>query len=178
MKKFTKILGAAALLLCGLMITGCGVADAIKEQLEGTYDEWYKYNGNTTIDIPLGASDEAEDSAKTYDLKSVEFYVYFNTTTGLKVAVQSTKEQNIELYNGLFSTSTELTMGGVQTYPIETFGVAKWTALIATGYFVQSSEPKISSNPEECIKLDDFDKCKIQWKKVLKQTLLNTLLGE
>ena len=38
MKKFTKILGAAALLLCGLMITGCEPINNIKEALAGPKD--------------------------------------------------------------------------------------------------------------------------------------------
>lgn len=37
MKKFTKILGAAALLLCGLMITGC---EDIKDEFEGPKNMW------------------------------------------------------------------------------------------------------------------------------------------
>ena len=178
MKKFTKILSAAALILCGVIFMGCGVADAIKDTVEGTYDQWYKYNGTTKIDIPLGDTDDENDSSKLHDLKDVEFYVYFNPENGLKVAIQSTKEQNIELYNGLFSTSTKITMGGVKKYPAENFGVAQWTALIATGKFDQANEPKVSANPDECITLDDFDNCKIQWKKVLRETLINTLLGE
>ena len=58
MKKFTKILSATALILCGVIVMGCGVADAIKDTVEGSYNKWYKYNGNTKIDIPLGDTDD------------------------------------------------------------------------------------------------------------------------
>ena len=40
MKKYVKLVVAAAVLLCGLMLTGCGLKDAVQEQIEGTYDEW------------------------------------------------------------------------------------------------------------------------------------------
>lgn len=40
MKKFTKILGVAAVLLCGMMLTGCETADAIKEEFTGPKNKW------------------------------------------------------------------------------------------------------------------------------------------
>ncbi len=178
MKKFTKILGAAALLLCGLMITGCGAAEAIKEQLESTYDQWYKYNGTTKIDIPLGDTDDENDSSKLHDLKDVEFYVYFNATDGLKVAIQTTKQDNVELLNGLIEQTVDVTIGGVKEYPVESFGKAKWTSLTAIVPLKAVSAPKIVTSPDECVKLDNIKNYKIQWKKVLKKTLINTLLGE
>ena len=40
MKKFTKIMSIAAVLLCGLMIMGCDDPDAIKEELTGPKNKW------------------------------------------------------------------------------------------------------------------------------------------
>lgn len=178
MKKFSKILCAAALLLYGFMITGCGAAEAIKEQLEGTYDKWYKYNGNTKIDIPLGDTDDENDSSKLHDLKDVEFYVYFNEQDGLKVAIQTTKEENVEMLGGLIEQKVDVTIGGVKEYTIDEFGKAKWTSLISIVPRQEVSAPKIVADPDACVKLDNLKDYKIQWKKVLKKTLINTLLGE
>ena len=178
MKKFTKILSAAALILCGVIVMGCGVADAIKDTVEGTYDQWYKYNGTTKIDIPLGDTDDENDSSKLHDLKDVEFYVYFNPEDGLKVAIQTTKQENVELLNGLIEQSVDVTIGGVKEYTIEDFGKVKWTSLMTIVPLKAVSAPKIVSDPDSCVKLDNLKDYKIQWKKVLKKTLINTLLGE
>ena len=42
MKKFTKILTAAAVLLSTLLITGCGAAENLKEALSAPKDTWFR----------------------------------------------------------------------------------------------------------------------------------------
>ena len=43
MKKFTKIMSIATVLLCGLMIMGCGdTADRLKDALSGPKDTWFR----------------------------------------------------------------------------------------------------------------------------------------
>lgn len=178
MKKFKTIIVAVTILLYGLMLTGCGAAEAIKQQLESTYDQWYKYNGNTKIDIPLGNQDDMNDSSKLHDLKDVEFYVYFNENDGLKVAIQTTKKENVDMLAGLIQQSVDVTIGGVKEYPINEFGKAKWTTLTTIIPLKEVSAPKIVTSPNECVKLDNLADFKIQWQKVLKKVLIQQLLGE
>ena len=176
MKKFLTMFGAAAVLLCGVLFTSCGAAAAVVDYYAGTYNNWYKYNGTATI--PLGNStDDAEDSAAIKNLEGVEFFVKFNPQTGLIVAVQASKDQNVELYNGLINTNMKVYMGGKKEYTAEQFGYYRWIALLGTGKFSQVPTPKIISNPEECILLDE-NNFKIQWKKVLRNYLINLLFPE
>ena len=178
MKKFAKIMTVAAVLLCGLMITACGAAHAIKQQIEGTYNQWYQYNGSTQIDIPLGDVDDESDSSKKHDLKNAELYLYFDSSDGLKIAVQTTKQENVEMLGGLIEQTVDVTIGGVKEYSINDFGKVRWASVIAAVPLKQVDEPMISAHPEKCVKLENLKDYKIQWKKVLKKTLINTLLGE
>ena len=174
MKKFLTMISAAAVLLCGILFTSCGAAAAVVDYLAGTYNTWYKYTGTATI--PLGNSeDDLETSAALKTLEGVEFFVYFNPQNGLKVALQASKDQNVELYNGLVNTNMKVYMGGTKDYTAEQFGSIRWSALITTGKFVPATTPKIVSNPEECILLN-AQSFKIQWKKVLANYLINLLL--
>ena len=52
MKKITKIFAVAAVLLSGLMLAGCGATETIKEIIDSTHKTWYKYHGNTKLEIP------------------------------------------------------------------------------------------------------------------------------
>lgn len=175
MKKFSKILCAAALLLYGFMITGCGAAEAIKEQLEGTYNQWYKYK--STVKIPLGSTDE-ENASEAHELKAAEIYVIYKKDTGLKVAVQTTSQQDIEMLGGLVTTTQDVYIGGTQEYDTNTVTTARWSALLLTGNFVKADEPEIVSGTGTCIILAGEDKTdfKIQWKKFLKNYLIGNLL--
>ena len=177
MKKLTKIMIAAAVLLCGFVVTGCGAAAAIKEQIEQTYGKWYKYTG--TINVPLGNTD-SEDAKEEKTLKEAEVYVCFESDEGLTVAIQSTSTQNVEILNGLASTSVDIVTGGKKKFDAESFGAGKWTALMATGYFKPSSEPKISSEPDKCLVLmgEDKNEFQIQWRKVLRNYLINLVFPE
>lgn len=172
MKKFLKIMTAAAVLLCGLALTGCGAVDALKQ----TYNKWYKYNG--TYEVPLGSNADEEDGTAMNTLKDAEFYVYFDENDGMTLAIQSTSTQDIQLVQGLATTQVELVTGGTKTY--ETVGTGRWGVLMYSGNFVQSSVPKIVSEPEKCIVLagDNANEFKIQWKKVLANLIVKKMLGE
>ena len=172
MKKIRLLFAALALVFCAALVTGCG--SAADDLFSGTYDQWYKYNGTTTI--PLSSADD--DSSQTSTLKSVEVYCKFDPSSGLKVAIQASKAQNLEIFNGLATQTVNVTMGGTKDYTLEQFGSGKWSALYLTGKFEKSSTPKIVSSPSECILLDNFENYKIQWKKVLANFILNNLLGE
>ena len=170
---------AAALCFCALFMTACsssGSDSGIESLFAGTYNQWYKYNGSAQI--PLGAADDDTEGSNTSLLKSVELYCKFNPAAGLTIAVQASKEQNIEVFNGLGTTTANVTMGGTKEYGLDKFGMAKWIAVYSAVNLKSSSTPKIVSNPDECIKLDNFDNFKIQWKKVLANLLVNKLLGE
>lgn len=175
MKKFTKILSAAALILCGVIVMGCGAANAIKEQLEGTYDQWYKYK--STVKIPLGSNDD-DNSEQAHELQAAEIYVIYNQSTGLKVAVQTTSQQDITMLGSLVSTTQDVYIGGTKEYDTNTVTPARWSVLLLTGNFVKSDEPEISSGEGTCIILAGEDKTdfKIQWKKFLRDYLLGNLL--
>ncbi len=186
MKKFLTMISAVAVLLSGILFTSCSNgsdnsnANAIGLQtiITSTYGKWYKYSGSKTIKIPLSDVDDENTSSQKHELQNVEVYVFFKPDTGLKVAVQAEKSQNVEIFNGLLTQSVNVTMGGVKEYEPEKFGTMRWAALILAGKFTETTAPKIFTNPDECIKLDDFADYKIQWKKVLTNVLINYLLGE
>ena len=172
----------AALFLSGIVFTSCGVAEAVKETVEGSYNQWYRYkNGDKTINIPMVNSvDEDTDTAAESDktLKNVEIYFYFAPDAGLTVAVQSVSTQDIELMNGLLKDKVEFVVGETHLYPLDKFGKGKWGALWGSGKLEKSSAPKIYTNPEQCIQLDKEKGPKIQWKKFLANYLLNSLLDD
>ena len=179
MKKITKILAAAAVLACGMMLTACGAAETIKEIVDSTHRTWYKYSGTTSIEVPLGDDDSTETSSTSKNLKDAEIYIYYDH--GLTVAVQSKSTQDIQLFDGLVTKQQEIYIGGTKTYTEQEFGTGKWTALLAAANFKKQSEaPKIVSDKDNCIIIggDDAANYKIQWKKFLKQKLINALIGD
>lgn len=174
MKKIMKIMTAATLFLCGLVFSGCGVKEIVKETINDSYKTWYKYEKKVTI--PLGQDAEATGTTgEDHSLKDAELFVYFDPETGLKVAVQSTSSQDVQMLGGLVTQTVDVTIGGTKSYGISEFGKGKWAAVWASGKFEKSSEPKVSSEPEKCVILagDDKRDFKIQWKKVLVNYLLN-----
>ena len=171
--KTVKSIFAAALCFCALFMTSCGSAGDV---FEGTYNQWYKYDGSAKI--PLGAIDDETEGSNTSVLKDVEVYCKFNPSSGLTVALQASKEKNIDVFNGLGTTSVNMIMGGKKEYSLEQFGKGKWIAVYSTVKLVKADAPKVVTNPDECITLDSFDNFKIQWKKVLANLLVNKLLGE
>lgn len=172
MKKIQKILLAVSVLLSGLVIIGCGAADALKS----TYNKWYKYNG--TYSVPLGTNaDEASGEAANY-LENAEFYVYFDEGEGMTLAIQSTNETDVSLVHGLATTQVAVTTGGTKKF--ESVGKVRWGVLMYSGNFVRDEEPLIVSDPDSCIILagENANEFKIQWKKVLANLILNKMLGE
>lgn len=179
MKKFTKILSAAALILCGVMIMGCGAAQTIKEYLDSTHRTWYKYSGSTNLSIPLGADDNSETSTTSKNLQNAEIYVYYDQ--GLTVAVQSITQTDIDMLGGLVTSKQDIVVGGTKKYSEEDFDSGKWSLLLAAANFqAQSSAPKIVSEPNSCVIIggEEAPNFKIQWKKFLKEKIADFLLGE
>lgn len=173
MKKCIKLIAGLTFLAGILSITSCGLK---KTLLDDTQDQWYKYNG--TVEIPIGKSDNSENDTLLDKLTQPEFYVYFNEDDGLTVAIQSDYEQDINLFCGLYSTTTKFPVGGYKQYTPEEFGTVKWTALIALGDFKKCSEPGVVKGNQAVNLFNDLKKGGIQWKKVLKNILLESLLGE
>ncbi|MBQ9626712.1 MAG: hypothetical protein IJR40_06010, partial [Treponema sp.] len=97
---------------------------------------------------------------------------------GFVVAIQASKDQNVDILGGLSEATVKVTAGGKKEYTLEQFGKGKWIALISAVPMSVSAEPKIISSPDECIMLDNLANFKIQWKKVLANFLLTKLLGE
>lgn len=181
MKKITKLIAALAVFASVLMLCGCAF------DWTQTYDTWYKYKKAEGLNIPIVDAANAEAEADATGIASgvmenAEFYVKFNPNKGLTVVVQSTKAQEISIGGGLLTTSVDVVTGGKKTYSKDQFGKVKWVALYGTGLFEESSEPKVSSHPEQCIILaddeGDANNFNFQWKKVLKQILIQKLLGE
>ena len=181
MKKIMKIMTAAAL-LCTVLFASCAVAEAVKESVSDSYKQWYKYkNGDKQIDIPVLDSATADNDTteeSTTKLKNAELYFYFDPDVGLKVAIQSTTQQEVQLLKGLYTTTMDVVMGEVKDYPLSDFGKGKWAALWGSGKIEKASAPKVVTNPTECILLGAENKPKIQWKKFLANYLLNKLLDD
>lgn len=180
MKKFTKILSAAALLLCGLMITGCGVADAIKDTVEGSYKHWYKYKTDEQIDIPVldKSETDSDDAAEsTNKLVNAEIYLYYDLDEGLTVAVQSETKQEVSFLGGLYTNEVTVPMGGTTKVSKEKFNAAAWGLLYASGKIVKSDAPAIVADSDHCIVIsgEESTKPKIQWKRFISNYLLNML---
>ena len=173
MKKIGKLFAVLSIVASVMMMCGCGLKEFAK------YNTWYKYKSEDGISIPIGATGTADSMDATEQLmENAELYVYYNKTNGLKLAVQSTKTQKIEIAGGLLETSVDVVTGGTKEYPTSEFSSAKWTALILSGNFTECAAPKIVTNPEQCIDITNSDKFTFQWKKVLKRILINKLLGE
>lgn len=176
MKKLVKILSAAAVLLCGIMLTGCGAAETIKEYVDATHNTWYKYKKKISIpvlDKTEADSDNAVESSNK--LVDAEIYFYFDSNNGLKVAIQSETKQTVSFLKGLYEQEQTITMGATKQFTKEQFDSKKWTALTLGIRMEKADEPEISAHPERCIVLgDNENKPKIQWK----QFLANYLLGD
>ena len=182
MKKLTKIMIAAAVLLCGLVVTGCAAAETIKEIVDATHNTWYKYKTDRTIDIPVLAGSEADDdntAESANKLKDAEIYFYYDSNEGLLVAIQSKTEQKIEMLNGLYQQDMVIPMGATKQFTKEQFGTAKWTSLTLAIKLEKTSAPEIVSNPKGCIVLgNESNQPKIQWKKFLANYLLGSYLED
>ena len=180
MKKILTIMTAAAVLLAGLIFTGCGAKEIIKESVDSSYKQWYKYKSTKTINIPVVAADGDTETAgeSTETLKNAEIYFYFDPAEGLTVAVQSVTTQDVEMLNNLIQTRVDFVIGSTKKYTLQEFGKYKWAALWGSGKVEKASAPKIITNPTECIQLGGPNQPTIQWKKFLANYLLNKLLED
>ena len=175
MKKISKILAVMTVVASVFMICGCGLKDAISR----TYDTWYKYNKEGGLNIPVGDVGTGDsESAAGQMMENAELYVFFNPDDGLKIAIQSTKAQKIELAGGLLETSVDVVTGATKDYTNEQFGSGRWSGLMLSGNFTKTEAPKIVTDPDNCINLTNSDKFTFQWRKVLRNILINKLLGE
>lgn len=181
MKKLTKIFAGLIIIASAFIFSSCLF------DWEETYETWYQYCGNS-LEIPVVAKADAESDGSgivSGAMEDAELYVWFSPDEGLKVAIQSTTEQEISIGGGLLTTKTDIVTGGYKTYPNKTeFGTFRWKALYATGLIEESSTPEVVAHPEKCIILagdsedGNANKFDFHWKKILKQILINQLLGE
>lgn len=179
MKKLTRTFFILSILLSTFVFSACGLVGSAKQVIEQTYDQWYVYEGDSSIKIPLGADAEAdENSADTSYLNNVDIYLYFSPGDGLTVAIQSETQQNVEVLGGLLSQNVKVYSGGTKKYPkINALG---WASIVANIPLETADEPEVSAHPENCLILagDDAKNFKIQWKKVLARIIYKKFIGE
>lgn len=190
MKKIYKTLVAASVLLCGLVFTGCdfllerennedlNIKDYyLDKKLEKTEKKWFQYKGEVP-DIPIGAKTDTNEDTETGKLENAELYLYFDRDEGLTVAIQAETTQQVGLFGGAITTDMKLITGSVHVY--DDFTTTKWIALTEFAALKDAEEPKVSSNPDECLIIggDEANSITVQWKKVLANIILNKLLGE
>ena len=183
MKKLLKIMTAAAVLLCGLALTGCGLKEIVKQTVDDSYNQWFKYKTEKKIDIPLlpAATDDLDSTEEsTQKLENAEIYLYFNPAAGLTVSIQSQTVQTVELLSGLYSQDLTITVGANKEYTLQEFGKTKWYALWGSGKIEESDEPEIHAHPEKCVVIGEgkAQNAKVQWKKFLANYLLDSLLED
>ncbi len=187
MKKLSKILLAAAVLLCGLIVTGCAAAQTLKEtvveSVNDSYNNWYKYKSKKQIDIPMFDSSITNDDENTTEngkLKDAQIYFKFDPDNGLKIAVQSVTKQEVSLLGGLYSQDMDIVVGDTYDVSLAKFGKKSWYTLWGSGKLEKTSAPKIATNPDECIVIgtDKAPTSKIHWKKFLANYLLGSLLDD
>lgn len=184
MKKLMKIMVTATVLLCGLVITGCAAAETIKEIVDATHNQWYKYkkSDGQKIDIPILAAGEADTDNReesTVKLEDADLYFYYDTEEGLLVAVQSETKQTVEMLKGLYTQDLIIPMGATKQFTKDEFSPKKWTAFTLAVKMEKSEAPEVVSDPEKCILLNSKDnKPKIQWKKFLANYLLGKVLED
>ena len=144
---------------------------------ENTQGKWYKYN--QTVNIPLGATDDvAFSEGKT--LNDASLYVYYESGEGLKVAIQAETKENVDVFGGAISQEVAIITGAVYSFDVAKFDNKKWAALVALSEIEECDEPEVSANPDKCLILggDTAEDTKVQWKRVLKNVILEKLLGE
>lgn len=173
MKKITKLIAVFSLVASVIMMCGCGLKSAI----DATHNKWYKYVSAEGVSVPIG-DDTSESSATAATLKGADFYLYFDDDKGLLVVVQKDSIQSVDIAGGLLIQDITVTTGAQKQYTKEQFGTAKWATLVASGKIAPSDTPKFISNHNSCIDVSEALGNGIQWKKVLRNILINQLLGE
>ena len=173
MKKITKLIAVLSLVAGVIMMSGCG----LKEAIDATHNKWYKYNSAEGVNVDLG-DDTSESSATVATLKGADFYLYFDDEKGLLVVVQKDKVETVDLAGGLLTTDITVTTGAQKQYTKQQFGSVQWGTLVASGKIIPSDTPKFISDHSHCIDVSEALGNGIQWKKVLRNILINQLLGE
>ena len=183
MKKLLKIMTAAAVMLCGLALTGCGLKEIVKQTVDDSYNQWFKYKSDKQISIPLlpAATDDLDTTEEsTQKLENAEIYLYYDPAVGLTVSIQSQTVQTVELLSGLYSQDMTITVGANKQYTADEFKKPKWYALWGSGKIEESDEPEIHAHPEKCVVIGEgkAQNAKVQWKKFLANYLLDSLLED
>ncbi len=200
MKKFTKIMSIAAVLLCGLMITGCGdTADRLKEALSGPKDTWFrrtveytnKDGEKTDLYVYMCYSDTG------YTANDMDSTAQAKMKSGLTVVVTSKTEADTNpVISGLTSgkyilknfsdqTATDLddtdddsnldsSKKGKKSFKMST---AKWNWMYNTVTLEKQNGTitplRDDANYSELTNLSSFS-----WKKVMASYLLDNLLED
>ena len=130
MKKFTKILTAAAVLLSTLLITGCGAAENLKEALSAPKDTWFRKE--VTYKSGSGETEESTDlvvymcySDTGYTASNLKKGVTFESGLTVVVIAKNQDSSNTvnEVVNGLVHGK----------YLLKTFSDKKETEVDADG---------------------------------------------
>ena len=187
MKKITRFIAAAAIILSGLLLVSCEAVQTIKEtvveSVNDSYKQWYKYKSKNQVDVPLlDANVEEQDNAadSPNKLKNAEIYLYFDPDNGLTVAIQSVTNQEVTLLGGLYKQNMDVVVGDFKEFPLEKFGKKSWYTVWGSGKLEKCSAPKIYTDTDSCIRIgtDQAPNSKIQWKRFIANYLLNSLLDE
>ena len=171
MKKIGKLFAVLSIVASVMMMCGCGFIAQINE----TYDKWYKYE--KSVDIPLG-DDSSSDSATAATLSGAEFYLCYNKKSGLLVVVQKDSVQTVSVAQGLLEQDITITTGAQKQYTKDQFSTRKWAVLVASGKIKACDQPKFVAHHDQCIDVSTALGNGIQWKKVLRNILINQWLGE
>ena len=163
MKKLINVLFVLAVLAGSLLLSSCGIRE--------TFDTWYKSKG----DIPqLPIADESQLlEGENGMLKDAQLYVRFNDVDGLTIRILSETIQTITIGGGAYEIDgIKVSVGTEKTYPTSDFGLAKWTALIKLGSFVEANPPEIQND------IGQFFEGKLNLKRIIVEFLINKLLQE
>ena len=173
MKKISKLIAVLSLIAGVIMMSGCGLKSAI----DATHNKWYKYVSAEGVSVPIG-DDTSESSVTAATLSGADFYLYFDDDDGLLVVVQKDSVQSVDIAGGLLTQDITITTGAKKQYTKQQFGTVRWATLVASGKIEPSDTPKFISDHSSCIDVSEALGNGIQWKKVLRNILINQLLGE
>ena len=194
MKKMNKILGFAAVLLCGLFFAGCSEEDSkVLDDLTGPSDTW--------CTMPVTYASENGSSSTTLN---VSFYYASkevnpnDSSTGLRSDIESIPEGSISVLVTLGSggTNSLLTALTKTQYLFKSFGSVKeltsesgtsyeysnmklfWKAIYLKNYDELSKKqstaiPAQLQKSTQCTCLSDLEN--FSWKRLLAAYLLNSL---
>ena len=174
MKKITNLFVVLSILAATVFMTGCG----LKEAIDSTHNKWYKYTGGDgVIDVPCG-DDTTADSTTAGTLKNTELYLYYDDDDGLLVVLQKDSVQSVDLVGGLLTEDITITSGAKKQYTKADFGPVKWGIAVGSGAITPCETPKFIADHDHCVDLSEALANGIQWKKFLRDILINQLFPE